>query len=135
MNTTSYYSLWAGMFILCAGLGFIPEPAGFGKFCLVILSIGFFAPPAFLLTHAKKRGDRLHMQIVRNLAFVSLSLTLVLIIANFMTLTAPDAVGNLLYVLLAVVSTPMICGQYWVLSLFLWSFLMIWANSLLKTKK
>jgi hypothetical protein len=135
MNTTSYYSLWAGMFILCAGLGFIPEPTGFGKFCLVILSIGFFAPPAFLLKDAKNRGDHFHIRTVRNLAFASLMLTLILIIANFMTLSASDGVGNLLYVLLAIVSAPMICAQYWVLSLFLWACLMLWANSLLKTKK
>lgn len=135
MNTTSYYSLWAGMFILCAGLGFIPEPAGFGKFCLVILSIGFFAPPAFLLKDAKNRGNHFHIRTVRNLAFASLMLTLILIIANFMTLSASDGVGNLLYVLLAIVSAPMICAQYWVLSLFLWACLMLWANSLLKTKK
>ena len=39
-----------------------------------------------------------------------------------------DAVG------IIIVSTPMICGQYWVLSLFLWACLMIWAQKLLKKK-
>ncbi len=132
MNTTSYYTLWAGFFILCAGLGFIPEPAGFGKFCLVLLSIGFFVPPACLLRFAEKRGDMMNIRIVRDLAFASLALTVVLIVANFLCFMAPEWVGNALYVLLAIVSAPMVCGQYWVLSLFGWACLMIWANSMLK---
>jgi hypothetical protein len=135
MNTTAYYALWAGLFLLCAGLGFIPEPQGFGKFCLVLLSIGFFIPPALLLRHAEKKNDTLNIRLVRNLAFTSLVLTLVLIIANFMSILAPEAVGNILYTLLAIVSAPMICGQYWVVSLFGWACLMLWAGSLLKSKK
>ena len=132
MTTTSYFTLWAGYFILCAGLGFIPEPAGFGKFCLAAVSIGFFVPPACLLRYAHGKGDTTTIRIVRNLSFVSLALTLVLIIANFMSLMAAEAVGNILYVLLTIVSAPMVCSQYWVLSLFLWACLMIWANKLLK---
>ena len=134
MNTTAYYALWAGMYILCAGLGFIPEPAGFGKFCMVVLSIGFFVPPACLLRLAEKSRKPMHIRIVRNLAFASLALTLVLIIINFMSILAPEAVGNVLYTVLAIVSAPMICSQYWVMSLFFWACLMIWANSLLQQK-
>ena len=132
MKTKSYYILWAGMFILCAGLGFIPAPTGFAKFCLVLLSIGFFLPPAGLLKQAEKRKDLLNIRIVRNLAFASLVLTIVLIIANFLTFRGSEALGNVLYVLLCIVTTPMICAQYWVLSLFGWACLMIWGHSLLK---
>ena len=132
MNTTSYFSLWGGMFILCAGLGFIPAAEGFAKFCLVALSLGFFVPPACLLRHAQRKTDKLTIRIVRNLSFASLVLTLVLIVANFMSLMTPEAVGNMLYILLAIVSTPMICSQYWVLSLFLWACLMLWAQRMLK---
>ncbi len=132
MNTTSYFTLWGGMFILCAGLSFIPGAEGFGKFCMVALSLGFFVPPFCLLRYSGQKGDKLTIRIVRNLSFASLSLTLVLIVANFMSLMAPEAVGNMLYILLAIVSAPMICGQYWVLSLFLWACLMIWAHRLLK---
>ena len=132
MNKVFYYTLWAGFFILCAGLGFIPEPAGFAKFCLVALSIGFFVPPVCLLRLAEKRGDRRNIRIVRDLAIASLVLTLALIIGNFMTLGGSETVGNMLYILLCIVSAPMVCAQYWVLSLFGWACLMIWANSLLK---
>lgn len=128
------YALWAGLFILCAGLGFIPAPEGFLKFCLVALSICFFLPPARLLRRADRQGDTLTIRILRNLAVASLGLTLLLILANFMSLMAPEAVGNMLHILLTIVSAPMICSQYWVLSLFGWACLMLWANSLLKKK-
>ena len=134
MNKTSWYTLWAGMFILCAGLSFIPQPGGFLKFCLVVLSIGFFLLPAGLLRHARQKGDKLTIQTVRNLAFASLVLTIGLIIANFLSLRASEAVGTALYILLCIVSAPMVCSQYWILSLFLWACLMLWANSLLKKK-
>ena len=134
MTVTAYYTLWAGMFVLTAGLGLIPEPTGFTKICLVILSIGFFVPPACLLKAAEKRNARMHMQIVRNLAFTSLVLTIVLVIANFLSLRASVLVGNVLYILLCVVTAPMVCSQYWVLSLFGWACLMLWAHSLLRKK-
>ena len=134
MDITSFYTVWAGMFILCAGLGFIPEPTGFLKFLLVLLSVGFFAVPGWFLTWLDKRGNKMHIAIVRNLAVASLSLTLVLILINFVSFMAPEAVGNLLHVLLIIVSAPMVCGQYWVLSLFGWACLMIWSQKLLKKK-
>ena len=134
MNTTAYYALWAGMYILCAGLGFIPEPAGFGKVCLMVLSIGFFVPPACLLRRASEEKNSMDILLVRNLAVASLVLTVVLIIGNFMSMLAPEAVGIVLYTLLVIVSAPMICSQYWVISLFFWACLMIWAQKLLKKK-
>ena len=134
MNMTVYYTLWAGMFALTAGLGLIPEPTGFTKFCLVVLSIGFFVPPACLLKAAEKRNERMHMQIVRNLAFTSLVLTIVLVICNFLSLRASILVGNVLYILLCIVTAPMVCSQYWVVSLFGWACLMLWAHSLLRKK-
>ena len=134
MNTTAYYTLWAGMYILCAGLGFIPEPAGFGKFCLALLSIGFFLPPAGLLRHGEQQGLRQHIRIVRNLALASLVLTVGLLMVNVLSFMASETVGTMLYILLLVASTPMICSQYWVISLFGWACLMLWANSLLKKK-
>ena len=132
MNTLSYCTVWAGLFILCAGLGFIPEPQGFLKFLLMALSLGFFLPPAFLLRHAHGRGEKHTIETVRNLAFASLVLTFVLILANFMTLMASEAVGTMLHILLTIVSAPMICSQYWVVSLFLWACLMIVAQKMLK---
>jgi hypothetical protein len=132
MNTLSYFTVWAGMFILTAGLGFIPNPQGGLKFLLIAMSLGFFLPPAFLLRHAETRGEKQTIETVRNLAVCSLVLTFVLIVANFFSLMASTAVGNALYVILTIVSAPMICSQYWMVSLFGWACLMIWAQKLLK---
>lgn len=132
MNTTSFYTLWAGMFILCAGLGFIPEPEGVLKFLLIALTLGFFAVPGCFLKWLERRRNRFHMAVVRNLSLASLALTLTLILLNVISFMAPEWVGNMLHILLIIVSVPMICGQYWVLSLFLWACLLFWARSLLK---
>lgn len=125
MNKTSFYSVWAGIYILCAGLSFIPEPAGFLKFLMIALSLAFFIPPACLLYRAKQEGDKFTVKLVRNLSLASLSLTVLVLIVNLLTFMAPEAVGNFLYVLLVLVSVPMVCGQYWVLGLFCWACLLM----------
>ena len=135
MNKTSFFALWAGLFILCAGLGFIPAPEGAVKWLLVAASVGFFVPPLLLVNRAGKKGDRLTLQLVRNLAALSLALTVAAIIANFFTVMASEALGNALYVLLVILSTPMVCGQYWVLSLFLWACLLYYSMARLKACK
>ena len=132
MTKKAYYILWAGLFILCAGLGFIPEPAGFLRFFLTALSILFFLPPAMLVYFAGKQGDKLTLKLIRNLSAASLGLTLGLLIANFMSLMAPEALGNVLYGILVIVSSPMVCSGYWVLSLFLWACLLMACLKLLK---
>ena len=136
MNKTPYFTLWGGLFILCAGLAFIPEPTGFLRVLMIGLSIVFFIPPAMLLYTAGKAGDQSTVRLVRNLAIWSLALTVLVLIGNFLSLMAPEAVGNILYVVLVIVSTPMVCGQYWVLGLFLWACLLMGSFSLLtKLKK
>ena len=135
MNKTAYYSLWGGMFILCAGLGFIQEPAGFLKVLLIVLAVGFFVPPMLLVHQAGREGDRPVVKLVRNLAALSLVLTVAVLLANFLCFMAPESVGNFLHIVLAVVSVPMFCGQYWVMSLFLWAFLMFYAMAQLRKMK
>lgn len=134
MSKKFLYTLWGALFILCAGLGFIPAPAGFLKFLMVALSLAFFAVPACLVKQLEKEKNRMHLTVIRNLALTSLVLTVALIMANFFSLMAPEGLGNALYVLLVIVSAPMVCSQYWVLSLFGWACLMLWTRSLLKKK-
>ena len=134
MNKKLLFGLWAGLFILCAGLGFIPEPGGFPGFLLTALSILFFLPPAALVYSAGKQGDKQTLKLIRNLSAASLGLTLVLIIANFMSLMAPESLGNVLYAVLVIVSSPMVCSGYWVLSLFLWACLLMGSLKLLRKK-
>ena len=134
MNKTSYFALWGGMYILCAGLGFIPEPEGALKWLLVILAVLFFAPPAGLLHFAVKAGDTHTVKLIRNLCLLSLGATVVVLILNFMSLIWSEAVGNALYGLLIVVSSPMICAQYWLLSMFLWACLLMVSIKYLRKK-
>ena len=131
MNRKTLFALWGGLYALCAALGFIPAPAGFLKVLLVVLAAGFFVPPLMIVYGTT---DRHTLQLVRNLSAWWLVLTTALLIINFMSATAPEHLGNLLHAVLVIVSSPMICGQYWVLGLFGWAFLMFAAMAQLKKK-
>ena len=133
MKEKTLYGIWLFLFILCAGLGFIPEPAGFGKVILVILAILFFVPGMHLLVNAIPAGNKKTVLLIRKISAASLVLTLALLVANVFSVSASTTVGNILYGLLTVVSAPMICGQYWFLSMFLWACLLI--GSLTRPKK
>lgn len=135
MNQKFLFALWGGLFILCAGLGFIPEPAGVWKGLMTALSLLFFVPGGVLLAQAKQRKDRQLAATIRNLSAASLGLTLVALVANFMSLAAPSAVGDGLYAVLVIVSSPMVCSGYWLLSLFLWACLLVVSLDMLKQKK
>ena len=135
MKQSYLFALWGGLFILCAVLGFIPAPSAALQVLMTLLSIAFFAPAAMLLYRAGKTGDRATALLIRNLCAVSLALTAALLIATFLAVFAPAWLGDLLHILLLVLSTPMICSGYWVLSLLLWACLLMASLKLLKTKK
>ena len=135
MNKKLLFALWGGLFILCAGLGFIPEPTGLWKGMMTALSVLFFIPGALLLNLAKQEKDRQLAATVRNLSAASLGLTLAALVANFLSLAAPGAVGDGLYAILVIVSSPMVCSGYWLLSLFLWACLLVVSLEILKGKK
>ena len=114
-------AIWAGMFILCCVLGFLPPQEGAAKVLLVALAVLFFAAPGYLVWLSWQRGDAAQLKLVRNLSIISLSGTLVLIMANLFSVLGPTWLGDVLYYVLVIFSTPMVCGQYWVLSLILWA--------------
>lgn len=120
-------ALWAGMFFLCALLGFVPEPEGANQWLLTGFGILFFLPPALLLYHSHRSADRKHLCLIRNLSLISLIATALLLAVNILSMLFSEAIGNALYYILIIVSTPMICCQYWVLSLFLWAVL-LWCS-------
>jgi len=128
MKKSTLLLIWGGLYIACVLFGFLPEPAGALKAFMVLLSLGFFIPPVLLLRSGNAR-------LVRNISIGSLVITLVFIIANFMTYDSSKTVGNVLYGFLNVVSAPMICSQYWIVSLFLWACLMVASISKLKKRK
>ena len=125
MKNRFLFALWGAMFILCAGLGFIPEPAGLLKGLLTGLAILFFLPPAMLVWKGRREKDRTPLLLVRNLSIASLSLSVVLIIANFLTAFRSELMGDILHGVLVVVSSPMICSGHWAMSLFFWACLLI----------
>ena len=135
MKKQYLFALWGGFFALCATLGFIPDPAGALKVLMTLLSIAFFVPGALLLRLSRQNGDRNTVVLVRNLAAASLALTALLIIANFLSAMASEKLGNILHSVLIIVSSPMVCSQYWALSLFLWACLMIASVNILKKRK
>ena len=124
MNSKMLYALWGGLFSLCAGLGFIPEPEGMVRTFLTALSLVCFVPPALLIYRAARQGDAATVTLIRNLSALSLGLTLLLLILNFFTAFASEALGRLLHSILVIVSSPMFCSGYWILSLFLWACLL-----------
>ncbi len=118
-------AIWAGMFIVCCLLGFLTEVSGGAKVLLVILSVLFFVPAYADVYFSWKNKDVKELRIVRNLCLISLGSTLVVLVANLLSvLSSSEALGDNLYYVLAVVSTPMLCGQYWVYSLLLWAVLL-----------
>lgn len=135
MEKRILYGCWAGLFILCAGLGFIPSPEGAKRIIMILLALAFFIPGALILYLAVKAGDRKEICRIRNLSILSLAVTVVMIIVNFLSVTASDAAGAVLHGLLIVVSSPMICGQNWIMSLFLWACLLMSSLSFLKRFK
>lgn len=60
------FALWGGLFILCAGLGFIPgfsqNVSAGAQAVLTVLAVAFFAPPACLIYGAKKGEGRTHTE-------------------------------------------------------------------------
>ena len=135
MNQKMLLSLWGGFFVVCAGLGFVPEPAGILRVLLTLAALGFFLPPALLLRGAAKTGNRAMALLIRNLSMIWLSATAALLVCNVLSLMGNQFTGDFLYALLVIVSAPMICGGAWVLSLFAWACLLFAAIHILKTMK
>lgn len=134
MKNKTLFALWGGLYILCAGLGFIPNPTGAGRVALILAALVFFLPGAVLLYHSGKAQDWKTIRIVRNLSLLSLGLTLVVLVLNFLSTGMSEGTGNLLYGLLVIVSSPMVCSQYWFASMFLWACLLMVSLSQLREK-
>ena len=116
MKKPVLFSLWGVLFLLTAGLGFLPETPW-----STVLSVLFFLPPALLLYRAQRDTALL----IRNLSLLSLGVTLVTLILNFVLAVSSETLGNVLHYILVVVSAPMVASGYWVLSLFGWACLLM----------
>lgn len=135
MKIKSLWLSWLYMFILCAVLGFIPGPTGFFKVLFVLITIGFFVPGFMLLVKADHRDDLKTIRVVRNIAMAELVLAVVLIVLNFLSVLMSPVWGTIFYVMLVILGSPLVCGQYWALTLFGWACLMVYGVSLVNKRK
>lgn len=127
------YVAWGIMYVICTILGFINTNNSLLQAIFALVSMGFFLPGGILLYEAVGEKDKKTICTVRYLSIASLSLTVLTLIGNVLTLPASEAVGDRMYGLLIVVSTPMISSQAWAISLFLWACLLM--GSFIKKKK
>ena len=121
MKKTAIYIVWAVLYCLCVGLGFVENPTGAGKVGLVALGVLFFAPPFYLVFWAKKEQSRKTLLALRLVSMGVLLLSMILLVLNFLSVYFSAHTGLVLYVLLVMFTPPMSCSQQWFLSLFLWA--------------
>lgn len=132
MKKRPLWLTWYSLYILCALFGFIPAPTGFWKIFCVGMSVIFFIPGALLIKWANDRSNTRTLKQIRTISLISLGGTMVLIMLNMASALMSELWGNIFYVLLILGSSPMICAQYWVLSLFGWACILMTTIYLLK---
>lgn len=119
--TIALFCAWGALYLLNVGLGFLTGAAGLVKAALIVIALLSFVPGVMLLL----RGDRKITLTVRWISIAVLGLTTVLLVAFFLCAAfASMPVVNVVFTLLALVSAPMLSGQYWILGLFLWACLL-----------
>ena len=133
-KTKKLWIIWAVLYGICTVLSFIPTVSGTLSGLMTLLSVGFFVPGGLLIAEGKKRRDAALLKKVRNVCLLSLGLTLLGIVLNFLSAGGSAAWGTVAYWFLILVSTPMVCAQIWLLSLFLWACLLMGSIFTLKKK-
>ncbi len=133
MSNTVLYALWGVLYALCAGLGFVTEPGAALLILMRLLAVALFVPPLMLNHRFAKAGNRAGLALNRNLSGLWLILTSLLLVGNFLSVLASETVGNMLYALLTVVGSPLVCGGSWAMTIFLWAYVLF--DSLAKLKK
>ena len=118
------YCLWLCLYVLCVGLGTIENVEGFGKVLFVMTALIFFLPGVYLLYLGNHEKNRKICLRVRLIAIFSLALTVAVFCCNVVAISASSNAGLVLNDILNLVSAPMFCSQYWILSLFCWGCLL-----------
>lgn len=125
MKEKILYLIWGCLYILCVGLGTVQEAQGLMKLSLTVIGVIFFVPGGILLYDALSSGNRKGVLRIRWISIASLTLTMAGL-AGFLASGASGSEGtvNLAYEILMLVSSPMACSQFWLLSIFLWGCLL-----------
>ncbi len=125
MKVKNLYYTWLGLYILCAGLGFIPERNLFLHILLGMATLAFYIPGILLLHRGITENNQKLLRQVRLISLGSLLLTLLLIVANILSVHASEGIGIALNAILNLVSVPMYCCYWPGLALFLWACLFV----------
>ncbi len=115
--------LWLFLYIICIGLGTLEYDILPLQIFQGIFAAAFYVPPVLLVLEGLK--NRKYLILPRIVSIVSLSLTLVLMIAQVFSVYASEATGNLLNQLYILVAAPMHCLPYGFISIFLWACLLL----------
>ena len=118
------YAVWLCLYILCVGLGTVENIEGTGKVFFTLTALIFFIPGVLLLVLGTKEKNKKMILRVRIIAICSLVLTVAVFCINVLAVGASGQAGAFLNDILNVVSAPMFCSQYWILSLFCWACLL-----------
>ena len=125
MKTKHLYFIWLGLYVLCALLGFIPERNLFVHILFSLAALAFYIPGIILLYRGILSNQKKLLLQVRIISLCSLLLTLLVIVLTILTVHASEGIGQLLNVLLNLVSVPMFCSYWRGVALFLWACLFI----------
>lgn len=125
MRKTVLHILWAAGFILCACFGFIQDRTAGVQALFTVLSVISFLPPALCLYFAHRENDQKEARLVRNLAALSLGLTLLGLMLAILTAPKGGIPASAINIFLSIVSAPMYCSSSWAASLFFWACLLL----------
>lgn len=124
MKKTILLCIWGWLYLICAALGHAKEVTAAQQTAMTVLSVIFFIPGFWLLFDGWKQKKKATCSLVFYISLGSLILTFVMLIANLLSVTGSETLGNVMYEMLIWLSAPMICSGYWILSLFLWAILL-----------
>lgn len=132
MKNRFLWIAWTVLYVACVALGTVTQAEGLLRWLLVAIGVAFFLPGAVLLYRGIRNGERKTVLAIRYMAAGSLILTVCTLLVTFLSADGSAVLGMVLQGLLALVSAPMLCIRYWVLSLFLWACLLFGSFSLKK---
>ncbi len=125
MKQKLIYLLWLFLYIVCVGLGTVQEKQLAVQIFQGLFALLFYVPGLLLILEGCKPGQKMYLLQIRVISIVSLSLTLVLMIANIASVYASAEMGNFLNQLYILAAAPMHCLPYGFISLFLWACLLM----------
>ena len=84
-NTKNIWIIWAVAYVICTVCAFFPASNDAASGLYLLLSLGFFVPPAALIYKGVTKKWPKILRVIRNLSIISLASTLVMILLNFVS--------------------------------------------------